>query len=177
MFYPAEDDPAYVNSSPDQQYTFDWNQIEQSYQDARRVDLETSTWPRVPLSPRTLPAFTEYSTQLSGGFPAPTAYQTLSKTYEAAGSQLQEQASGKIHTLSGGAAWSRDRCFLKRGGSKTERGLATITPRTPLGREDDQRESFQPKMLPEVPTTRDTTPNGCLTILLITIQTDFLSQT
>ena len=175
MFYPAEDDPAYVNSPSDQQYTFDWNQIEQSYQDAKHVDLETSTWPRVPLPPRTLPAFTVYPTQLSGSFPASTAYHTLPKIYEAGGSQLQEQESGEKNTLLGGAAGSRVRYSAKLGESET--GLASTTPRTPLGRDDDHSESFQPKMLLEVPPNACLVPpNGCLTSLLITIQTDFLSQ-
>jgi hypothetical protein len=155
MYYPAEDNPAYVNnSSSDQQYSFDWNQIEQSYQDISHVDLETSTWPRVPSLPRTLPANTEYSTQLGGSFPASTAGQALPILYDTAGSQSQEQDSGETNTFSGGAASSRDRYSRKRGESDSV--LARITPRTPLGR-DNQGESFQPKMLLEVQQTRDTT--------------------
>ena len=146
MYYPAEDNPAYVNnSSADQQYSFDWNQIEQSYQD---IDLETSTWPRVPSLPRTLPANTEYSARLGGSFPASTAGQALPISYDAAGSQPQEQDLGETNTFSGGAAFSRDRYSRKRGESDSV--LARIAPRTPLGR-DDQGESFQPKMLLEVP--------------------------
>ena len=49
MFYPAEDDPAYVDNSPtDQQYSVDWNQIQQSYQEVSHVDIGTGTWPLHP---------------------------------------------------------------------------------------------------------------------------------
>jgi hypothetical protein len=149
MYYPAEDKPAYVNnSSADQQYSFNWNQIEQSYQDTNHVDLETSTWPRVPSLPRTLPANTQYSTQLSGSFPTSIAYQAQPTLYETAGSRLQEQDSGEISTLPGGAALSRDRCLRKRGESDN----VLATPRTLLGRDDQlEGESFQPKMWQEVP--------------------------
>jgi hypothetical protein len=49
MFYPAEDDPAYVDNSPtDQQYSVDWNQIQQSYQEVSQIDSGTGTWPPHP---------------------------------------------------------------------------------------------------------------------------------
>jgi hypothetical protein len=49
MFYPAENDPAYVNNPPtDEQYSVDWDQIQESYRDISQGDLATGTWPARP---------------------------------------------------------------------------------------------------------------------------------
>lgn len=45
MFYPAENDPAYVNNpSTDEQYSVDWDQIQESYRDISQEDLASGTW-------------------------------------------------------------------------------------------------------------------------------------